>query len=187
MEVRPNQRENIMGKNKQINKIFDEFSRDEIETIVLKLRRAGVSQGETLSMLYSKLNIDYGEARKLVYNAIAWRDQLERNLELLEEFFGSLEQEAEEGLPHEKCSCCGNLTVLKPASENPEICPVCAWQDDIVQSKNPDFVGKPNGVSLNQARVNYKKFKAKSRNSLKNVRDPRGDELPAEFDNHSDF
>ena len=33
-----------------------------------------------------------------------------------------------------------------------EICPVCFWEDDGVQSKDPDFRGGANKGSLNEAR-----------------------------------
>lgn len=38
------------------------------------------------------------------------------------------------------CPCCGHL-VFKDAPGSDEICPVCFWQDDIVQLRWPDFGG----------------------------------------------
>ena len=37
-----------------------------------------------------------------------------------------------------------------------EICPVCGWEDDPVQRRDPDFEGGANKLSLNQAREQYK-------------------------------
>lgn len=38
-----------------------------------------------------------------------------------------------------------------------EICPVCDWVNEIVQTKNPDFRGGANHMSLNQARAAYRR------------------------------
>ena len=55
------------------------------------------------------------------------------------------------------CPCCGKHVF----SEGPgsfEICPVCGWEDDAVQYRNPDFRGGANRLSLNEAIRNYAKF-----------------------------
>ena len=36
-----------------------------------------------------------------------------------------------------------------------EICPVCGWENDKVQTLDPDFEGGANEMSLNQARLAY--------------------------------
>lgn len=44
-----------------------------------------------------------------------------------------------------KCKCCGYYTLSeKPLDHNGypgtfEICPVCFWEDDSIQYKNPDY------------------------------------------------
>ncbi len=43
-----------------------------------------------------------------------------------------------------------------------EICPVCFWHHDYYQFKNPSL-GGANKVSLNEAKQNFKQFKAKSK------------------------
>ena len=63
--------------------------------------------------------------------------------------------ESSEWLP---CPCCGTRTFAEPGGY--EICEVCGWEDDPVQSANPDYAGGANVESLNQAR---KKFKDRSR------------------------
>lgn len=55
------------------------------------------------------------------------------------------------------CPCCKSL-VLEESGEY-EICPVCGWEDDPVQRKDPDFAGGANELSLNEAR---KAFLAKT-------------------------
>ncbi|WP_136972983.1 CPCC family cysteine-rich protein [Polyangium sorediatum] len=54
------------------------------------------------------------------------------------------------------CPCCGLLTL--PDRGHYEICRVCDWEDDPIQSQKPDFEGGANAVSLNQARRNYAEF-----------------------------
>ena len=75
------------------------------------------------------------------------------------------------------CVCCGFLT-MSPGLGNLEICPVCSWHDDEIQSEEPDFVGGPNKVCLNQARRNFAEFGAKTLERLRYVRDPKPHEIP---------
>ncbi len=36
-----------------------------------------------------------------------------------------------------------------------EVCPVCGWEDDDAQARDPDFAGGANRVSLREARANF--------------------------------
>lgn len=74
----------------------------------------------------------------------------------------------------ETCPCCGYITVSEKRSY--DICPICFWEDDIVQFNDPDYEGGANGVSLRQAQINYTKFGACEKLFLKNVRRPSQDE-----------
>ena len=83
-----------------------------------------------------------------------------------------------------KCPCCGSNTIDDSMSGGDpdfifgEICPVCFWQYDWVAQAHPDIAIGPNhGVSLNQAKINYKEFGACRREVLAYVRPPREDEL----------
>jgi hypothetical protein len=49
----------------------------------------------------------------------------------------------------ETCPCCGYKTL--PEKHLYDICPICFWEDDIVQFEDPDFEGGANIVSLRQA------------------------------------
>lgn len=49
------------------------------------------------------------------------------------------------------CPCCGNLTLSEPGEY--EICPVCQWEDDPVQGRDPDYAGGANKESLNECRA----------------------------------
>jgi hypothetical protein len=87
-----------------------------------------------------------------------------------------------------KCKCCGYYTLLeKPLDPHRypgtfEICPVCDWEDDSLQFLNPDKNFGPNKVSLNEAKLNFKKFGAKRSESLKFVRKVRNDEIGTDGD-----
>ena len=50
------------------------------------------------------------------------------------------------------CVCCGELTMDEQPPGTYQVCPVCGWEDDKVQFKNPDLAGGANELSLHQAR-----------------------------------
>lgn len=74
------------------------------------------------------------------------------------------------------CVCCGHLTLAEgPGSY--EICPVCFWEDDLVQLRWPDWSGGANRPSLIEAQANFKKFVACEQRSVVHVRPPRDEPL----------
>ena len=74
-----------------------------------------------------------------------------------------------------QCACCGNYTLIE---EHDCICPVCRWQEDIVQEKYSDFEGGANEVNLKQARENYKMFSVSDKKAISRARKPFSGELP---------
>jgi len=48
------------------------------------------------------------------------------------------------------CPCCKGLTIVMPGGYEP--CIVCQWEDDPIQSDDPDFAGGANKLSLNEFR-----------------------------------
>jgi hypothetical protein len=54
----------------------------------------------------------------------------------------------------ETCPCCGSRTLEERLLW--DICPICRWQDDPVQAKNPEFAGGANEESLNAARKRWR-------------------------------
>lgn len=79
-----------------------------------------------------------------------------------------------------KCPCCGFYTVDSDDEVIVDICDVCFWQYDAVAHQYPERIIGPNGISLNDARKNYKKYgacKIKYAGS-KWVREPLTEELP---------
>ncbi|MEO0761966.1 MAG: CPCC family cysteine-rich protein [Pseudomonadota bacterium] len=57
------------------------------------------------------------------------------------------------------CPCCG-AEPDAPWSGSYHLCPLCGWQDDPVQAADPACEGGANGVSLDQARANFRTFGA---------------------------
>lgn len=53
------------------------------------------------------------------------------------------------------CPCCGKYRLDEIGKY--EICPVCQWEDDPLQRKDPTFAGGANKLSLEEARAEYQK------------------------------
>lgn len=56
--------------------------------------------------------------------------------------------------PKKICPVCGQYEFEEP--DFYEVCPICGWEDDLVQRLDPDFEGGANTESLNQARASWK-------------------------------
>jgi hypothetical protein len=52
-----------------------------------------------------------------------------------------------------KCSICGFYTLDK--SRPYSICPICYWEDDPIQSKDPSFSGGANKLCLTDYKDNW--------------------------------
>lgn len=74
------------------------------------------------------------------------------------------------------CPCCGFFTLSQPPPGTYGLCPVCYWEDDLVQFENPDYEGGANAESLNMARSNFARFGASSMAAVDVVRPPTEDE-----------
>jgi hypothetical protein len=55
------------------------------------------------------------------------------------------------------CPCCGEKTIDNLGDY--EICPICKWEDDPVQYKDPSYSGGANKMSLNEAREAFRQGK----------------------------
>ena len=71
--------------------------------------------------------------------------------------------------PTKPCACCGSLTIV----EEYDICPVCDWEADGVQERDPAFAGGANQMSLIEARANFVAIGAKGPDHLAHVRSPQ--------------
>lgn len=76
-----------------------------------------------------------------------------------------------------KCPCCGYYTFDKKVGGTFDICPVCYWEDDNVQLENTEYPNGANPVSLNQAKLNYNKYGAISKEFVDKVREPNSEEI----------
>ncbi|MEG0072086.1 MAG: CPCC family cysteine-rich protein [Raoultibacter sp.] len=74
------------------------------------------------------------------------------------------------------CPCCGNVTLTEEPPGTFAVCPVCYWEDDAAQFKDPALAGGSNAVSLNQARENYRAFGACEVGCIEYVRRPLASE-----------
>ena len=77
------------------------------------------------------------------------------------------------------CPCCGYLTFDEEPPGTFEICPVCGWEDDELQLRDPTYSGGANSVSLESARNNFLAIGAINEESLRFVRKPRAEEVPS--------
>lgn len=55
--------------------------------------------------------------------------------------------------------CCGRLVFTQPPGSY-DICPVCFWEDDLLQLRFPSMAGAANDVSLIKGQKNYMEFGA---------------------------
>lgn len=76
------------------------------------------------------------------------------------------------------CPCCAYLTFDEEPPGTFEICPVCGWEDDEVQFRDPTYNGGANAVSLEEARKNFMTIGAISEASLGSARKPIAEEMP---------
>jgi hypothetical protein len=76
------------------------------------------------------------------------------------------------------CPCCGYLTFSEPTRGTFEICPVCFWEDDNVQTEDPIYEGGANRISLLQAKKNFVKYRAVKKEFISAVRSPLLEEIP---------
>lgn len=76
------------------------------------------------------------------------------------------------------CQCCGFLTLKEAPPGTFAICPVCWWENDDGQGRDPEFAGGANVVSLREARENFRTLGAVEARFRSNVRKPTPDEVP---------
>lgn len=70
------------------------------------------------------------------------------------------------------CPCCGWLTLERPPPWSLALCPVCFWEDDLLQFDDVDMTGGANRVSLRQGRRNYRELGACEPGLAARVRPP---------------
>ena len=76
------------------------------------------------------------------------------------------------------CPCCGYYTLDQKPSGTYDTCPVCWWEDDIVQLDDPTYAGGANKPSLNEARANFQNIRVSDPRLKQHAREPQPEELP---------
>lgn len=76
------------------------------------------------------------------------------------------------------CPCCGHLTLSQAPSGTYDICPVCFWEDDGVQYRDPGYAGGANDVSLDEARRSFREHGVSAACFKANVRPALPEERP---------
>lgn len=74
------------------------------------------------------------------------------------------------------CPCCGFRTLPEEPPGTFDICPVCHWEDDVVQFEDHDYAGGANTLSLRQARDNFLRVGVSDPRFKSLVRDPLPEE-----------
>lgn len=77
--------------------------------------------------------------------------------------------------PRSPCPCCGHA-VHDDRPGSSLICPVCFWEDDLLQLRWPHYDGGANKISLIEAHRNFYSIGAKQVERLEFTRDPFDDE-----------
>ena len=92
-------------------------------------------------------------------------------------------REPSEPIPPERpgvcrCPCCGFKTFpVPPAEAVAYICPVCCWENDVFLASGDAPSDENHGLSLNQARENFRLYAVCDPNLAHLVRPPRPEEL----------
>ena len=79
------------------------------------------------------------------------------------------------------CPCCGFLTILHVGAGPPgtwAICPLCWWEDDLLQSRDPRLPRGANKMSLFEARADFEEWRRAGMPTDPHRRPPLPEELP---------
>ena len=74
------------------------------------------------------------------------------------------------------CPCCDILALTEPPPGSHATCPVCWWENDAVQFRDPDYDGGANRPSLLEARATYQRIGACEADSWNTARPPLPEE-----------
>lgn len=79
-----------------------------------------------------------------------------------------------------KCPCCGNYTFRDPPDISiAYICPVCCWENDVFITADDEPSDENGGITLVDAKKNYKAYGASRKKLLRMVRSPTPEEIAA--------
>ncbi|WP_460629740.1 CPCC family cysteine-rich protein [Intrasporangium mesophilum] len=74
------------------------------------------------------------------------------------------------------CPCCGHTVLSAERPGSSLICPICRWEDDLLQLRWPRLPGGANGPCLVEAQQAYRILGAKEARATKRARPPSADE-----------
>ncbi|MGF1642921.1 MAG: CPCC family cysteine-rich protein [Thiotrichales bacterium] len=74
------------------------------------------------------------------------------------------------------CPCCGYLVFEREPGSH-QVCPICYWEDNLVQLRFPLMAGAANHVSLLEGQRNFGEFGAAERRHANDTRAPFTDEV----------
>jgi len=78
------------------------------------------------------------------------------------------------------CPCCGYITLPAPQEEAiAYICPVCFWENDVFVKSDDEPSDENHGMTLNEARENYRIIGACTEKMRIHVRKPLPEEYPS--------
>lgn len=81
------------------------------------------------------------------------------------------------------CEVCGYLTHAADERGLFFICPVCFWEDDGFHEDPDEPCGGPNyEISVSQAKANFRKFSACSKDMIQHVRKSKSEETPTVYE-----
>ncbi len=72
------------------------------------------------------------------------------------------------------CPCCGYKTFNEPPGSY-NGCPICFWEDDLVQLRFPQIGGA--NINLIEAQINFEKFGATEQRFIEYVRKPNDSDV----------
>lgn len=78
---------------------------------------------------------------------------------------------------HSPCPCCGHITIPGGGNALAYICPVCLWEIDTFITGADEPSDQNHGLTLAQARENYKKYGAVSERLARYARKPTAEEM----------
>ena len=75
------------------------------------------------------------------------------------------------------CPCCGYRTIPNKGDALGYICPVCFWEIDLFINSDDEASESNHGLTLIEARENYKKFGAVTKQLKEYCREPKDTEI----------
>jgi hypothetical protein len=81
------------------------------------------------------------------------------------------------------CPCCGFITIPNEGNALAYICPICLWEIDLFIQREDEASDQNHGLTLNEAKKNYRQFGAILPKLKKYCREPKKYEHPKSQEN----